>query len=307
MNILFNEAHISKIRLEYQEFLVIKKKGITIQTKERYLNDFDYYTNNYILDKVMVDDYYNFFNDLKLRDYFKKRKGATARATITNLADFFYSNVKLTPNQYLSIKNELKKYGKINKEDFDFLSKSDISFIFSDQIEYRFIDRDKEAKIVAPLIWSLAYHQVFEQIHILNLKMTDVKLDNGLIRNLRSDEDELTLKWMRLDDKCRELLYEYLKYRISLKIKSNKLLIIEGKEATNATINKMLSILNNRVENQNRISTNVHVQKLNRSRIYHALNETKGKDAIAYIHLLGLKRNTQFDNALKQYLTDINK
>ncbi|AIQ15018.1 hypothetical protein [Paenibacillus durus] len=306
MSTSFNNSFFNKVRLEFQEFLIIKEKGINEQTKERYLNDFDYYLSNYILEKVMIDDFYNIFNNLKLRDYFSKRKGSTARATITNLVDFFYNNLKLTPEQYLSIKKELRKYSKESNEKIDFLTKTDINFIFSSSVDYRFIDRDKEAKVIAPVIWSLAYHQVFEQTHILKLKITDLRLNEGLIRNLRSDEDGIILKWMNLDERCKEILQEYLNYRNSLKIKSDKLLIIEGKEATNGTINKMLNILNGRVENCNRISTNVHVQKFNRSRIYHALIDTNGHSAIDYIHLLGLKKNTQFDNALKQYLTDIN-
>lgn len=135
--------------------------------------------------------------------------------------------------------------------------------------------------------------------------MTDVNLKEGIIRNLSSDEDGLILKWIKLEDRCREILKKHIDYRSSLQIKSDKLLIIEGKEASNLTINKMLGILNGRTKNCKRISTKVHVQKLNRSRIYHSLLDMSGRCAIDYIHLLGLKKNKQFDNALIQYFTDV--
>ncbi|WP_155986970.1 hypothetical protein [Paenibacillus durus] len=306
MNRNFNSSFIYKVRLEFQEFLRMKERAINEQTKKRYLSDFDFYMNYYILDKVMIDDYFNIFNDLKLRHYFSRRKSSTARATIVNMVDFFYSNLKLTSGQNLSIKKELSKYGKETNEEVDFLTNLDINFIFSSAVEYRFMERDKEAKLVAPVIWSLAYHQVFEQNHILKLKTTDLNLITGEIRNLRSDNDSLILKWMTLEEKSKEILSEYIDYRNTMQIKSDKLLIIEGKEANNITINKMLNILNNRIENSNKISTKVHVQKLNRTRIYHSLLDTNGQSTIDFLRLIGLKKNTQFDNALKQYLTDLN-
>lgn len=63
----------------------------------------------------------------------------------------------------------------------------------------------------------------FEQKHIKKLKLNDVDLDSGLIRNLGSTENEedssYLIRWIKLNDLAQSYLTSYLEeYRSKLNI-----------------------------------------------------------------------------------------
>ncbi|MCY9764400.1 hypothetical protein M5X06_08550 [Paenibacillus alvei] len=301
-----SSTYLEKLKDEFIEFLYIRDNTISERTVERYENDLIYFFNNSVSGKVTIDSLNDMFNPIRLKGYFDKRKGSTARATITNLLDFFRHSHKISSDEYINASNELKKYAKKGNDDVDFLNKADIRMIFSDSI--KFLEKDKEANIILPVICSLAYYHCFEQIHLQKLKRSDLKIDEGIIRNLRSDDDEsnITLKWINLSDESKYYLSEYLKYIDRVGKRKGNLLYIDGQQADNKSINKMLSIFNERSFNKKQFSTKVHIQKLNRSGIFHSLVDTNGNSAINYFHLFGLKKNTQFEYALEKYLFEVN-
>lgn len=295
----------STITNDFLIFLQLRNKGISEETRAHYLRDLKYYISNYFEGSMLFDSYNDLFDKLKISSYLQNRKGATAKAALSNLLEFYLHTRRISPSDYLEIKKEIKSYVITGNDDLDFLSIDDIKFIFSKSVEFRFYDRDEEARIIAPLIWSLAYYQLFEQKHIQSLSWEDINLDKKIIRNIRSKNDSLVEDWISLDETTISALQVYLDYFGNKVKKSTFLIYISGKPANNVGINKMLAILNNRVENSRKLSTSVNIQKLNRSRILHDLQASNGENLMFYFRVLGNKRNKQLENAINEYLLQV--
>ncbi|SCY80097.1 hypothetical protein SAMN05720606_109208 [Paenibacillus polysaccharolyticus] len=295
----------STITSDFIVFLQLRNKGISDETRKHYLSDLRYYITNYFENSTMFDSYNDLFDRLKISDYLSKRTGATAKAALSNLLEYYLHTNRIPPHDYLQIKREIKSYVSSVNDELDFMSLEDVDFIFSKKVEYRFYDRDSEARIIAPLVWSLAYHALFEQKHIQSLTWNDVNLEGGIIRNIRGRDDYLAEDVIKMDEITINAFRNYIDY-FGTKIKRNEFLIhINGKKANNAGINKMLAILNGRVENSSKLSTNVNIQKLNRSKILHDLLSSNGERLINYYKILGNRRNKQLENALNEYLLQV--
>lgn len=295
----------STITNDFLVFLQLRNKGISEETRKHYLGDLKYYITNYFERSMLFESYNDLFDKLKISSYLKSRKGATAKAALSNLLEFYLHTKRISPSDYLDIKKEIKSYVITGNDELDFMSIEDIKFIFSKSVEFRFHDRDEEARIIAPLIWSLAYYALFEQKHIQSLSWRDIDLDKKIIRNIRSKSDSLVEDWIALDETTISALQEYLDYFGNKVKKSASLIHIAGKPASNVGINKMLSILNGRVENSTKLSTNVNIQKLNRSRILHDLQASNGGSLMFYFRVLGNIRNKQLENAVNEYLLQV--
>ncbi|WP_236339935.1 hypothetical protein [Paenibacillus plantiphilus] len=295
----------STITSDFIVFLQLRNKGISEETQKHYLSDLKYYLTNYFENSTMFENYNDLFDGLKISNYLSKRTGATAKAALSNLLEYYLHTNRLFPQDYLNIKKEIKVFVSTGNDDLDFLSVEDIKFIFSKNVEYRFHDRDSEARITAPLIWSLAYHALFEQKHIQSLKWNDIYLEGRLIRNFRAKDDSLAGDVIQLDEITIKAIQNYLDY-FGSKVKNKETLIqINGKRASNVGINKMLAILNRRVENNNKLSTNVNIQKMNRSKILHDLQSSNGEQLFNYYKILGNRRNKQLENAINEYLLQV--
>ncbi|MNP48739.1 hypothetical protein D3C76_1428770 [compost metagenome] len=111
-------------------------------------------------------------------------------------------------------------------------------------------------------------------------------------------------EWISIDQKGCELIKAYQDTVTNTK-NEDAFLVIDGRCATNNSINSVLSVLK-RKANINMIKTSVDIQKINRSRILKDLMDTNGKDTIEIIKILGLKRNTQLEHALEEFLLNDN-
>lgn len=305
MDNLFSIKQWKAVTVDFAKFLDIRNKGVSEKTKKQYLSDLNFYMKNYILDHVEIGDYKDIFAKYKVMNFLEIRKGATARAAITNLLNFYYDHERLDSSSYLAIKKFIREYDPGEGEEIDFLLNDDISFIFSDDVKYRFPDRDQEATFVAPLIWALSYYCLFEQNHIYKLVMSDVDIKNKRIRNIRSNEDNLINEWVELNEVTLKLIKNYLKYK-KFSNQLDSFIMIAGKQANNASVNKMLSILNGRMENRNRLSTSVNLQKIVRTKILFDLEESQGSKLMNFVRIIGIEKNTQLDNAIRQYLLKAN-
>ncbi len=293
----YNSEQVNIIRLGFEKLLNEKK----IQSMDRYLSDFDYFVTRFIIGKVIEGDFDSFFSEHTIKSFLNYRSASTARATITNLIEYFFTNHSITLEQYFGYKGKIK-YDKLSqKEDFSFLTKTQINNIFSSNIEFRFEKRDFEIKHIAPFVWSLCYFFGFEQKHLIELKLYDVM--NNQIKNVRYYDDYLVKKWIPMNDITCNYYNNYMEYRKTQSLKTDNLLVYRNSNLTNDAINKMFSILNNRRDNRQRIGTQVNAQKLNRSMALNfLLDSPKNNDITLYlIHLFGMKKSTQLDNALREY------
>lgn len=161
----------------------------------------------------------SFFSKFFIQDFLSNRKGNTASAMLRNLIEFMHSIHSFDAENYLNYNNRIKKNSKLKRDEVSFLTHEDIEFIMSDKVKFRFEkDRDKELKIVAPIVWGLGYYCCFEQNHIFKLTIDDLKLEMNQIRNLRFDESYLAKRWIKINSEFKNKLERYLDYRNTLDI-----------------------------------------------------------------------------------------
>lgn len=300
MNSMFySMEQLYRQKEEFEEFL--KKKNI--KSIKQYISDYEYFTKNYVLDKVVINDIESFFSKCLIEEFLYSRRSNTASAMLRNLIEFMYSNYNFNADNYLKYNNRVKKGSrKKDKQEISFLTQEDIKFIMSDEVKFKFEkDRDKELMIVSPIVWGLSYYCCFEQNHITKLTIDDLKLEINQIRNIRSDESYLAKRWIEINNEFKHKLKSYIEYRKTLDIRTNKLILYSNSEAANKELNKMYDVLD-RVDNSKFLSTTVDSQKIVRSRVMHMLLLSNGEDMSDLLHLFGLEKKTQFESAVSEYL-----
>ncbi len=298
-NKFYSKEQLYILKEKFKNFLEMKD----IKSIKQYISDYEFFTNHYVLNKVVTDDFESFFSKFFIQEFLSSRRSNTASAMLRNIIELMYSMHSFDAENYLKYNNRVKKSSKTkNKDSISFLTNEDIEFIMSDKIKYRFEkDRDKELKKVCPIVWGLSYYCCFEQNHITKLIIDDLKLEINQIRNIRSDESYLAKKWIQINDDFKGELERYLDYRKTLDIRTNKLVLYSNSEARNKELNKMYDILK-RVDNLKHISTTVDSQKFVRSRVLHMLLSSNGKDMDELLHIFGLEKKTQFESAVSEYL-----
>jgi len=276
-----------------------RSKKISDVTVQRYRDDISFFIREYIVDKMMNGDYSSWFTPTILTDFFSNRKSNTAPSAVALLLDMLEQHGRLELKFTVQTKRKLTQYSSQPPEELNFLNKSDIKFIFGSSVDYN--RNDIELSIVAPVIWFLSFCCMFEQTHIMKLKISDINMPGKFVRNIRADQDDTLLKWIRVtDDKMFELLQRYMEYRKTLTVKTDALILYKGKPPKD--LNKFFLVLRDRSKNSDKLSTTVNGQKLIRTRVLFSLIESKGEAAFDLIRIHGIKKNTQLDNALSEYM-----
>lgn len=288
------------IRKDFIQYLNLKERQISPRTQARYLSDIEYYINNYINTTTLINELPLIFIEQRLKSFLKNRKSSTARATLKHFLGCLYENKRIDDSTYIRIHDYLKKLGKTSLEkQMEFLNDEQLNFIFSKQIEYK--NKESAEKLILPLVVSMAYNFLFEQEHLIKLKWSDINLNERKVRNLRSELDDTVVKWIEMNNKTYELIKEYQKSCTRKYKMDDSFLYIKNQPANNTTINSILYIFKHKA-NFNAIKTSVDIQKIHRSRILKELLLTEGKSTIDFIKILGLRRNTQLEHALEEYL-----
>ncbi|MEK5027655.1 hypothetical protein [Paenibacillus sp. FSL M7-1046] len=299
----FRQKLFESVSNDFINYLEMKERSTSYETKKRYLDDLNFYIQNCINSKVLIEDYKDFFSKYSLKSYHKLRSSATARYAVTNLLDFYFIVGRIKPQDYIEIKNELKQYQSKKQEPLDFLIKDDLNFLLDFNYQYS-KRRAFEDSLLTPMIISLSYSALFEQNHLAKLKWSDFDIKLKRIRNIRFDTDPLVNEWIELNEKFYEVCEKYYNYRISNEIieKSDNMISINGQSADNLSINKLLNVLNDNKSNSLFLSTRVNTQKIIRSRILNDLLETKGKGLIDFYKIIGFNKDTQITSATKEYI-----
>ena len=288
------------INKDYAMFLKTKERGLVPRVREQYLRDINNYVENYLEESALID-FNSFFAKHLIKRFLENRTGSTARAALTNFLELLCSADlrKIDLESYFRIKETIQSVKKTPKEKLDFLTEEDINYIMH---ETEFSIKQTEEKILTPLIFTLAYHMLFEQDHIYKLKRNDVKIEERKIRNLRHDYDESVDKWIEMNLYSYNVIKKYCdQYDGTL---NAPFVIIKGAPANNQTVNKMLHGVYRSTKNRSKLTITVDVQKLIRSRVLIDLRNTQGQSLMKFFEIMGMKRNTQLENALHQYLQE---
>lgn len=291
------------VQHDFQNFLFMKDKQITQNTINRYLKDINYYIERYVANSTIVDKFDNFFSFKLITTFLNTRKSSTARATIRNFLIFLHEFERLSDFKYIELNSFLDESKKTNTEkQMEFLTNEQLSYLLKGHFFYK--KDEKEASIVLPLLISLSYNLLFEQEHLMKIRWSDIQIDSNRIRNLRSDNEELAATWININDDLRNQIVEYSKHYPD-SVKDDFLLKLNGEALNNNGINILLRVLQ-RVQNRKILKAKVDIQKLYRSRIYKELVDSEGQAAIYFIKNMGLKRTTQLEHALEEYLLNEN-
>ncbi|MGX5762960.1 hypothetical protein ACWKW1_24490 [Brevibacillus parabrevis] len=288
------------IKKDFVLYLQTKERSLTPRVQDQYLRAINNYIENYIEESAIVD-YKSFFAKHLIKKFLENRTGSTARAVLTNFLEFLRDPDidKIDSDSYLRIKETLQSVKKTPKEKLDFLTEEDIDYIMHDTV---YSKKQNEEKLLTPLLVTFAYNMLFEQDHIYKLKWNDVDIKNRKIRNLRHDHDKFVDKWMDIDDDSHSIIEKY--YNTFIGAPYDEFVIIKGEPANNQSVNKMLHGVFRSTKNRSKLTTTVDVQKLIRSRILIDLRSTEGKSLMKFYEKMGLKKNTQLENALHQYLQE---
>lgn len=299
----FRENVYKTIRADFANHLDLKDRANTTETKKRYLDDLEFYINNHLARITIFDDYPIVFDKDAIKAFLTSRKSTTAKYALSNLLNYFHFNRRISDSYFLEINNELRKY-KINKGTTDFLTKEDIKFIFGSRINYK-RDKEQELLLTLQLILSLSYHCMFEQNHIYELKWKDVNLLDRTIQNSRSINDPFISKKISLDENTYNLLGAYSNIKNTGIHNPDEYMFVHLRENKNS-INNVLGILNHRKHNYSNLTTRVNLQKVIRTRVLIDLIDSDGKELMNFYKIMGLKKDTQLNSAIKEYLVLIN-
>lgn len=291
----FKANVFESIRTDFYKYLDLKDRANTTITKKRYMDDLEVYIKDHLTDRTMLESYIEIFNKSDLKGFLTTRKSITAKYAISNLLQFYHFNKKINDTEYLDIKNELKKYKSTKKDNMDFLTSEDFTFIFGSRINYK-KESEHETIQLLRLIMALSYNCMFEQNHIFEIMWSDIDLSKKIIKNKRAIEQQVISDWIEIEDYTYNLLCPY---QVSTK---NRDYLFANLKTDKNSINNLLRILNNRVKNSNNISTRVNLQKIIRSRILIDLIKSDGKDLMKFYKIFGLIKDTQLNTAIKEYL-----
>lgn len=284
---------------DFEQYLNVK--AITARTKERYISDITYYLNKCVGRKLAEDKFEIYFTESNIKFYLQRRRSSTARAALRNLLESYKEKKRIDSDEYLNVLEKLQRLGRTETEkQMSFLSQEEIGFLISPRIEFTKKQAIYKNELIA--VVALAYYFLFDQDLMFKLKKSDVDIKNRRIRNLRADTEEVACKRLEICDEAYEMLIPYVLTRQS-STPDEPFLYIRGIPANNSNINYLLSILKSKANNK-LIQTSVDVRGIIRSRILNDLYKTEGKAAIDFLRIFGLKRSTQLENALLEFLAD---
>ena len=213
-----------------------------------------------------------------------------------------------TKINYLTAKNNIgeafpKKNERKVEEDIEFYAPQDIKNLFSGRLVFK---TTEEAKIL-PLICSFSFFCMMKQGEIAKLKISDVDIENKRVRNIKTVGNEQTnlAEWINLEDITYGYLVDYLKFRESLKVNAEELMVTEGgTPISNKDFNRIFSSVR-REENKTLLNGKIIKQELLiRSMMLYILTSTKGQ-GLYDIMLTHQPKNRQFIYAFKEYLSSM--
>lgn len=303
MLILNNELNLSKIFTEYHDYLK-EETQVKENVIKRYISDIRFFFFNVLFIKPDIKGFALFFETSNIKELYEQRTGSTVSASINQLLDYMEFSKRLERDQYLIIKDRVGDLKPPRGENpIVFLSQNQIDFLFSERVTYVFEESHKrdysDYKLIAPLLWSLAYDCGMEQKHIMNLLFTDFDQKNYKIRNLRIDKNELLSEWIDLNARTFNYLQKYLDSREASK--EGFLILYKDKQISSAIINKTFEILKRR-ENEVYLKQNVYIEILVRSGILKSLNDTNGNSILLHTKIHGTESNGQLVHSINEYL-----
>lgn len=269
---------------------------IGARTRQQYMDIVKDYLLNEVLNKVSKENYEDIFQGEYISDFQKNfRKSIVARSALAKLKDYFV-NIGVLP-KYFNFEYEKLEHNHFDT--FSMINKEQLDIIFSEEIAFRTINE----KYVTRCICALLYFCLFEQRHIMNLTRNDILLEERLVRNIRTDENENEelLKWIALNDFAYKYVSEYVEYaeKNSIDI-SERFIILENKPINNTTFNSCFQTFNLKKCNPLQMFK-LSGQKLNLSMIYYWLVSSEGKAMSTIIQMVGLS-NEQWKKAFKLYI-----
>ncbi len=287
----FNINTINSLNEGFLKYITPKVKS---RTTEQYTTIVGHYLRNQVLNKVEQSNFEDIFDPSRIIAFHNYRKSKVVQAAIRNFLEFLKQENKIDdrfPLDYPNIKRPERKKG-------DFLSIPAIQYIFSDNVEFD----SYEEKIVAPCIYSLHFFCCFEQKHIINLKTSDLLIEERLIRNMRCGvKYPNLLQWIELNDITVSYLKKYLEYRKEINPQGDSLLCFEGRPIDTDSINALFHVLA-RKNNMIHIDSNVYGQLLVRSMILYSLVSTGGKSISQVLQFQ--EWNEQVKQAYNEFLSN---
>ncbi len=270
---------------------------------EHYLADIRFYNSRFIPSENYE---YNFSVD-NINNYLLTRKSSTALAALRNYLKFLDVNQKISHIDFLKYNERLTGLSRI-RVDFDAPchTESEIEFIFSNKVNYRFKGNlkrnDDELALIAPLIWALSYYCGMEQRHIRSLSIDDVDLTNARIRNPYAEREPNLEEWLPLENYVLEKIINLLEMNNS-EDKNMPLITFKRNRLENQVFTKANSILS-RSEN-NCFETTVNCQSLIRTGFYHSLKKSKGSSIVSLAQRYGIT-NLQLTYAFNKHSSEFN-
>lgn len=268
-------------------------------TLSRYRIILDDYFQSNIIGKTEKDNYGAIFGVEKLS--LLKRKSNNVRPSLLNFLEFLYEETFVQRNDYFQFQDNIKKVfasEEIEKESsIEFLTPNEVRLLFSDRLKFR----NKHEEKVLPLICCLSFFYMFKQSDVINLKVTDVDLEQLRIRNVRHDKNPDLVEWLSINNTVLGYLKIYLSYRETLQSPVEKLLVLDGKPLDNPKINNMFGYFD-RIEIRNMFGDKkVSQTMILQSMMLYMLTSTNGK--ALYQILLEQDSNVMLEHAFKEYLS----
>lgn len=293
MSDYYGEKDIAYLMSDYEKTI----SHLKADTYNQYRDIIGDFLRNIVLNRITVNDYKSFFTKENISRFRKMRKSLVVRSALKKLLTYLISMGYIEKGFEFEFDTEVKI-----KNNDEFLPLEEIKYIFSDAV----FD-NKEERLFSQAICALACFCFFEQKHIKNLKMTDVLIDMGLVRNLRASDDDHPstshlIKWLRLNDIATKCLSNYLKeYRLLLDTEHPELFVFHGEPISNDIngVNEFLQAYT-RKANKDSISK-VNVQLLYSSTLLYWLTSTKGK-ALSKILQIIEAENKQWQKAFRFYM-----
>ncbi|MNB77499.1 hypothetical protein D3C75_241850 [compost metagenome] len=304
MFILNDQENLHLILSEFSNFLT-EKSGVSFEVKKRYFADINYYFSNILLRKDKVMNFSSFFESDSISNFYGDRTGDTASASVHQLLSYMVESTRIDKEQALIIRENISTLKPMRPQtSLDFLIEQErIKFLFSEKVKFVFIKQRKmdysNYKLLAPLVWSLAFDCGMEQKHAMNLLESDFDRTNYRIRNLRRDKNETLSEWIDLKARTFDLLEKYLVSRD--RIITGNLLVIGSRPISSEDINTTYRILQ-RKENSNVLNQTISSELLVRSGILKSLEETNGQSLLMHTLIHGTESNSQLVHATKKYM-----
>lgn len=310
MLFLNEPKNLNSILSEFSIYLT-EKSEVSSEVQKRYYADISYYFSNILLRKDNFNNFLSFFESDSISDLYEDRTGDTVSASLHHLLLCMVDRGRIDKEQALLIKeiiNSLKPVRVSNPVDY-LTDHESIEFLFSNRVEFIFNKQRKmdysKYKLLAPLIWSLAFDCGMEQKHVMNLLESDFDRTNYRIRNLRRNKNEALTEWIDLKARTFYFLEKYLASKNS--IVTGNLLVLDGRPISSEDINITYRILQ-RKENAELLKQQIiSSELLVRSGILMSLEESNGQSLLMQTVVHGTESNTQLVHATKRYIMNRSK